>query len=65
MALLQASRLAQTAFVASRVTGNWLARCITNSSVSHQAAAQPLAAEEEPEEPRWLRELGAIRTDWT
>uniref|UniRef100_A0A383W910 biotin synthase n=1 Tax=Tetradesmus obliquus TaxID=3088 RepID=A0A383W910_TETOB len=67
MALLQqASVLARSAFAASGLVSSRVARAIASSSNSQAAAAQPLAAEDEgPAEPRWSRELGAIRTDWT
>lgn len=45
-----------------------LSRSVTSSSPPHQA--QPQAQPAEPEQqhegmPRWARELGVIRTDWT
>jgi hypothetical protein len=44
-----------------------LQRAVTSSSTSNQA--QPQAAALEPKHeagpPRWVRELGVVRNDWT
>lgn len=46
-----------------------LTRSITSSSSSSAAQPQPQAAEPEHEQsagpPRWIRELGVVRNDWT
>jgi hypothetical protein len=44
-----------------------LSRSVTSSSTAHQAQPQPQAAEADHDHgvPRWLRELGVIRNDWT
>ena len=45
-----------------------LSRSVTSSSTPAQAQPQPQAsepAEQEASLPRWARELGVIRTDWT
>lgn len=44
-----------------------LGRSVTSSSTPAQAQPQPQASEAEQDTgvPRWARELGVIRTDWT
>lgn len=46
-----------------------LSRSVTSSSNPQQAQPQPVAAEATSSAsdgvPRWLRELGVVRTDWT
>jgi hypothetical protein len=58
--LLQAAGL--SAF--SRSSGSSWARGLHASSGT-QHAAEPAPQPEQPAEPRWSRELGVIRTDWT
>jgi hypothetical protein len=57
--LLQASGLG--ALRSSGGASGWLRGVHSNSA---NMAAEPAPAEQ-PEEPRWSRELGVIRTDWT
>ena len=59
--------LARRAAASQRAS--FVAFAANRSLASSPAAAhvQPAPAEEEPAAaaPRWLRELGAVRTDWT
>lgn len=46
-------------------TSIWSSVTRNISSTSGSQHAEPQLAEAAPTEPRWQRELGVIRTDWT
>ncbi|PNH01015.1 Biotin synthase, partial [Tetrabaena socialis] len=66
--------MAQVAFFARALTcrspqaagvGSALSRLLTSSSSAQHAEPQLAAVEPSPSVPRWVRELGVVRTDWT
>lgn len=70
MALLQASKLAHGALGVAPAAYHLLQSLkgyASTTTGAAAAAAQPLTVDEaaEPADPRWRRELGVIRTDWT
>jgi len=68
MALLQASKLAQgVAPAAYHILQSLKGYASTTGAAAAAAAAQPMPVDgaTEPADPRWRRELGVIRTDWT
>jgi hypothetical protein len=61
--LLQATGLSALARSGSSAS-SWLRSVHSSSNANKAAEPAPIDADE-PSEPRWIRELGVIRTDWT